>query len=154
MKRALYRIGVLFLLYVVWSLACEAVFTGVADIIRNAWDGKPFDSSLPCRTSLWSILVYGVPATIGFSFIGRFWPAFFKLNWKVRGLVYAVLTFASEYAWADFLVWLTGSCPCQYRDSPITLLRYIKPEYFGLWFLFGFTLEGIKVKILPRVFKD
>ena len=76
MKRAVYRVGVLFLLYVVWSLGCQAVFTGVADIIRNAWVGKPFDSALPCRTSLWSILVYGVPATIGFSLIGRFWPAF------------------------------------------------------------------------------
>lgn len=152
MKRTLlYQIWILFLIYTVWSLASEAVFTGVADIIRDYQAGRPFNSHLPCRTSLWSILVYGVPASLGFTFVDRLVPGFFKWHWAKRGFIYTIGTFASEYAWGDFLEWLTGSCPWQYRDSSIALLRYINPEYFLLWFMFGFSLEWIRVKLLPRI---
>ncbi len=153
MKRTLYQMWVLFWLITVWSLASEAFFTGVADTIRDFFAGRPFDSNLPCRTSLWSIPVYGISAAVAFTAVDLINPNFFNWAWWKRGLVYAFCTFGFEFSWGAFLEELTGTCPWLYRDSPYLALRYIKPEYFGLWFLFGFSLERIKVNILPRMLK-
>lgn len=151
MRRTFHRVWILFCLYTVWCLASEAVFTGVADVIRNYWAGNPFNSNLPCRTSLWSIPVYGISAAIAFGIVGAWKPGFFKWAWWKRGLVYVVGTYCFEFTWGWILESLTGTCPWLYRNSSFAVWRYIKPEYFGLWFMFGFSLEWIKVKILPRM---
>ncbi len=145
------EIFVLFSIYTVWALSTEALFTGFADLIRNRRAGKIYNRELPCRTSLWSILVYGVSATLAFTLIAVFVPKFFLWPWWGRGLVYMIGIYCFEFCWGAILEKLTGACPWRYRDSRWRIWRYINPEYFFLWFLFGFSLEWIKLSVLPRM---
>jgi len=142
---------ILFLLYTALALSSEAIFTGIADVIRDRRGGKPLNRDLPCRTSLWSILVYGLSATVAFSLINSFVPGFFLWPWWGRGLIYTVGIYSFEFFWGAVLEHLTGKCPWHYRDSGWRFWRYLKPEYCWLWFMFGFSLEWIKLSVLPRM---
>ena len=140
-----------FLLYTALALSSEAIFTGLGDVYHRWRAGLPFDRKLPCSTQLWSIAVYGLSATFAFNVITAIFPRFYRAAWWERGLVYVFGTYAFEYAWGWILEKTTGACPWRYRNSRHALLRYTKPEYFGLWFFFGFALEWVHLTALPRL---
>lgn len=142
---------VLFLLYTALGISTEAIFTGVADIIRDQIAGKPFNSTLPCRTSLWIIPVYAGSATAAFGMIGAFSPKVFRWPWWIRGLVYMLGIYCFEFTWAFFLESIFGIQVWDYQNSEYRIWRYINPRFCVFWFLFGFVLEWVKVKVLPRM---
>ncbi len=150
-KKVAKEVFVLFLLYTVLGISTEAIFTAVGDIIRDQLDGKPFNWYLPCRTNLWVIPVYGVSATVAFSFIGSFTPKFFRWPWWARGLVYMFVIYGFEFMWALAIESLLGIQVWDYRHSEYRVWRYINPQFCVFWFGFGFVLEWVKVKVLPRM---
>ncbi len=142
---------VAFLTYAVLALAVESAFTGVADQVRRKSAGLPVDPMLPCRTSLWSIAVYGLSAAVSFPLLHRLYPAFFAWPWWLRGAVYIVGTYACEFSWGWVLERLLGTCPWQYKHSSWKIWRYIKPRYAGYWFAFGFVQEWTYLRLVPLI---
>lgn len=138
-------------LYTVLGLASEAVSTGVGDLFRRLRDGIPLDRTLPCRTQLWSIPVYGLSAAVGFALIAGWTPELFSWPWWARGACYMLGIFAWEFFWGWLLETILGECPWRYVDSPSAWRRYINPTFAPLWFGFGFALEAVQVWILPRL---
>lgn len=152
-RKILIELSVLFLLYTALGISVEAIFTGSVDIIRDQWAGKPFDSTLPCRTSLWIIPVYGLSATIAFGIIGAFWPKLFSCNWLIRGLIYMLVIYGFEFMWALALESLLGIQVWNYENSEYRIWRYINPYFCIPWFFFGFALEKVKLVVLPRLLR-
>jgi hypothetical protein len=138
-----------FAVFSVISVAAEAVFTGIGDQVRNVRNGDRVNWNLPCRSYLWSILVYGASAMVSFPIMGTLFPAFFALEWWWRGLFYVVGIFFWEFVWGWLIELVTGTCPWQYRRSTWRVWRYIKPEYAGFWFGFGFILEWAHAVLIP-----
>ena len=150
-KQIAIGIFVPFLIYTCLGISVEAIFTGVLDIIRDQLAGRPFDSTLPCRASLWIIPVYGLSATIAFGAIGAFWPKLFSWPWLVRGLIYMLTIYGFEFMWALALESFFGIQVWNYENSEYRVWRYINPYFCPVWFVFGLVLEKVKVKILPRL---
>jgi uncharacterized membrane protein len=150
-RKILIELGVLFLLYTALGISVEVIFTGVGDIIRDQANELPFDSTLPCRASLWIIPVYGLSATVAFGMIGACWPKFFSWHWFVRGLIYMFGIYCFEFIWALALESLLDIQVWNYHNSEYRIWRYINPYFCLPWFLFGFVLEKVKVKMLPRL---
>ena len=140
-----------FLLYTALALSAEDIFIGLGNVIRSLVKKEKVDWKLPCATSLWSIPVYALSATLAFSVMQACWPSFFDCPWWERGLFYAVGTYSFEFTWGLILEETIGECPWRYRKSSWRIWRYINPEYVGLWFFFGFALEWIHVWLLPRL---
>ena len=150
-KKVVTEIFVLFLLYTALGISTEAIFTGVADVIRDWLAGRSFNPHLPCRTNLWVIPVYGVSATVAFSLIGAFTPKVFRWPWWARGLVYMLGIYCFEFMWVLALEGLLGIQVWNYEDSKYHVWRYINPYFCVFWFGFGFILEWVKIKVLPRM---
>ncbi|HSR88850.1 MAG TPA: hypothetical protein VLK22_00430 [Candidatus Udaeobacter sp.] len=151
-KKVMEEVGVLFVLYVAVGFTAEALSTGIRDSIGAMIAGK-FDPTLPCRTNLWVVPVYALSATVGFSVLGALFPNFFRLPWRVRGLVYMLGIYCIEYVWAVLIRAVFGIEVWVYSDSEFSVLRYNNPNFFALWFLFGFVLEKIKTSVLPRLLR-
>ena len=152
-RKILIEIGVLFLLYTALGISMEVIFTGIGDIIRDQANGLPFDSTLPCRASLWIIPIYGLSATGAFGIIGAFWPKLFSRHWFIRGLIYMLVIYGFEFMWALALESLLGIQVWNYENSEYRIWRYINPYFCLPWFLFGFALEKVKLVILPRLLR-
>lgn len=141
---------VLFLLYTALAMSTEAIFTGIADRIRDWKAGRAFNRNLPCRVSLWHIPVYAFSATVSFSLIGACAPEFFLWPWWVRGVIYVVAIYGWEFVWAMTLESF-GVRTWVYQDSKYRVWRYINLKWSVFWFLFGFVLEWVKISMLPRL---
>lgn len=152
-KKVVTEIFVLFLLYTAVGISTEAIFTGVADIIRDQLDGKPFNYAMPSRTNLWIIPVYAVSATLAFGLIGAWAPKFFRWPWWARGLVYMFGIYCFEFAWALALETLFDIHVWKYLDSEYRIWRYTNPYFCVFWFSFGFALEKVKLVMLPRLLR-
>lgn len=135
--------------YSVIALATESVFTGIGDQIRRAWKRQPIDPLFPCRSFLWAVPVYALPAALSFAFIDAFAPAFYAARWPIRASTYAVGIFCWEFLWGYFIEKAAGTCPWQYRVSPHRVWRYIFPPYAPLWAMFGFVLEWTHRRLIP-----
>ncbi len=137
-----------FALFAAAGLLFEALFSGVFFQVAHLVRGESLDWALPCKTYLWSILVYGLSAAICFPPAFRHLPGFFRSPWPVRGLVYTAAIFAWEYFWGAAIEGLTGVCPWRYVDSPHAVLRYVSPFFAPVWFLVGLALERLYAAFL------
>jgi len=138
-----------FATFSVIGLATESMFTGVRHQLRRLWRGHRPDWMLPCHTYSWSILVFGLSSAIAFPMIDAALPGFYGWHWVLRGLVFAFGTYAWEFFWGFAIEELTGRCPWQYKDSPWRIWRYCEPWYAGYWFLYGFVLEWVHLRLMP-----
>jgi hypothetical protein len=136
-------------LYTVLAFSAEDIFIGIGNVVRSLWRKEKVDWKLPCCTNLWSFPVYAVSATFAFNIMDEAWPNFYGYAWWQRGVFYAFCTYLFEFSWGFILEETVGECPWRYRKSSWRIWRYIKPEYVGLWFLFGFALEWIHLRALP-----
>jgi hypothetical protein len=137
------------IVFTVIGLATECCFNGVRDQINRKLRGEPVDWQLPCRTWLWSILVFGLSSAISFPLLLALYPQIFAWHWLVRGLFYLLGIYAWEYFWGCLLETLLGRCPWEYEASPYRIWRYLRPRFAPLWFAFGFILEWAQLRLLP-----
>lgn len=131
------------------GFAGEALFTGIGDIVVRVRGSLPFDRSLPCSGSLWTVPVYGLSAAVTYPLGSALLPQFFAQPWPLRGAAYVLGIFAWEYAWGWFLERTVGLCPWRYKPDPRPWRRYINPAFAPLWFSFGFVLEWTHLKLTP-----
>jgi hypothetical protein len=146
-----------FLTYAMISLACEAFFTGITSQISRLRRKESIDWDLPCKSYLWSIIVYGLSAALSFRVIETAFPQLFDWPWYFRGGVFMTVIYLWEYFWGWRIEALTGSVPWKYRESPWRIWRYVNPYYFWSWYCFGFVLEFIHfrlIPILPQIFSS
>ncbi len=137
------------LAFTVIGLATESAFNGVRDQINRRLRGDRIDWSLPCRTWLWSILVFGLSAAISFPLLAAFCPGVFAWPWPLRGVLYALGIYAWEYLWGWVTEKILGRCPWEYERSPFPVWRYIRPRFAPLWIAYGFVLEWAHLKLIP-----
>lgn len=117
-----------------WCLEC--FWTGVSSIKK--W--KKNDRTLSCRTSVWMFPIYGMAAF--------FSPLCNKLKERhalVRGGVYAVLIFLTEYI-TGVILKKYGACPWDYSKSKYNINGVIRLDYAPAWFLTGLLFEKILCK--------
>lgn len=133
--------------FTAFGLAAESVFTGFGDQVRRLRAGNPVDWTLPCRTWLWSVPVYGLSAAAGFTAISAFTPGFFGAPWYIRGLTYTASIYAWEFCWGLVIERMTGTCPWHYRGM-VGYRRFVNPRYAPFWFGFGFLLEALHLNVV------
>ena len=114
-----------------WCL--EVLFTSADSILHN-------DKRLVGRTSLWMFPIYGLGALI------RPIAALLKRQGMlIRGFIYMVLIFFTEYVTGAFLR-AKNMCPWDYSRSPYNVDGLIRLDFAPLWFLVGLLFERITRK--------
>ena len=76
-----------------------------------------------------------------------------RRNVLVRGSVYMMLIFATEYATGWFLRRL-GICPWDYSDAPLNIDGLIRLDYAPAWFAVGLLFERNTCREVRRQYKD
>jgi len=138
-----------FVLYAGAGLLFEALFSGVFIQVERVLRGEKIDWDLPCKTYLWSILVYGLSAAVSFTLAYRCLGGFFDLHWALRGATYVLGIYLWEYFWGFLIETLTGKCPWRYRDTPRRIWRYVSPLFVPVWFGVGLMMEALYETVLP-----
>ncbi len=63
--------------------------------------------------------------------------------WPLRGLLWAALCFALEYAVGWALRRVTGRCPWDYSYARWSVDGLIRLDYLPLWFCLGLVMERL-----------
>ncbi len=111
-----------------WCL--EVVWTGLCNMVNH-------DKKLSCNTSLIMFPIYGLAC-----FIRPVSCAISKHNFVVRGSMYTMLIFATEYASGKFLK-KHDMCPWDYSKSMFNVNGIIRLDYAPAWFSVGLIYEKI-----------
>lgn len=114
-----------------WCLEC--FWTGLCSI-KN-WSKN--DRTLSCRTSVWMFPIYGMAA-----FLAPLCSKLQKRNALVRGGVYAILIYITEYT-TGVLLKKYRACPWDYSKSKYHVNGVIRFDYAPLWILTGLLFEKI-----------
>lgn len=112
------------------GLCLEILFTGLAD-------QTPDDHRLLGRSSILMFPIYGTAA-----FLGPVSRLLKKQNLLVRGSVYTLFIFLTEYASGKFLK-KRHICPWDYTGKPTNINGLIRLDYTPCWFLTGLLFERI-----------
>lgn len=119
----------------------EIVFTSIASQVEG--DG---DITLKGYSYLWMPFIWGT----GVMFIEKVGERIKDLHWFWRGIIYALMCFAVEYAAGILLFLLTHRIPWDYSKSMFSINGAIRLDYFPFWF--GAGLLGEKVySLINRV---
>ncbi len=108
----------------------ENLWTGLNSLISGEY-------MLLTHTSLWMFLIYGLVV---------FCEPVFKLLQKkpliLRGCVYCILIFSTEYLTGRFLR-IFGVCPWSYYVFSGSINGLVMPAYAPLWFCAGLFYEKL-----------
>lgn len=119
--------------YVIYGLSgicMEVLWTALGSLLNN-------DYHLIGRTNLWMFFIYGLAI-----FLEPIHNFLRNYNIFLRGGVYAVLIFITEYSTGLFLQALLGSCPWYYTDS-LSFHGLITFSYIPAWFVVGLLFEKL-----------
>ncbi|MBI2071140.1 MAG: hypothetical protein HYT79_11130 [Elusimicrobia bacterium] len=133
------------------GFSSESVFTGVKKILGSVKSKKPVDWHLSCETWLWTPVVYGLSAAVGFHPAVQSWAGVADLTWPLRGLIYTAGIFGIEFFWGWLLDQTIGFCPWDYGKTKWSVKGYIRLDYWPSWFAFGMILEQAGL-IFARIF--
>ena len=126
-----------FLLYGLAGWCGEILWTA----LREKVTGCQLDWKLRGTTYLWMFPIYGGALLLLFE------PAHDALRtwaWPLRGLIYAVGSFAVEYLAGWLLRKVTGVCPWDYRGhSRWHVHGLIRLDYAPVWFTVGLGIEWL-----------
>lgn len=122
-------------LMVALGLACEVVFTALADYPRTK------DRRLPGYTYLWMVPIYAVvyPALLWLYPLVQAWP------WAARGALYVGIIYAVEYSTGWALRLAVGECPWerQYRGRKWAVHGLIRLDYAPAWLIAALLYEWV-----------
>ena len=111
----------------------EIVFTAFKAFRRR-------ELKLNGKTSIWMFPIYGMASIIK--------PVFRWLKNKtliIRGLIYTIMIFITEYTTGSFLK-KKNMCPWDYSSAPLQYKGIIRLDYAPLWFTSGLLFEKILTK--------
>ena len=111
-----------------WCL--EILWTGFLSFRRR-------DKTLSGHSSLWMFPIYGMAA-----FLAPISRIISKAAFWVRGLVYTVTIFCTEYLTGKFLK-KHGCCPWDYSSARLGIDGVIRLDYAPLWFFCGLLFEKL-----------
>jgi uncharacterized membrane protein len=132
---------IIFIVFAVFGVAQEVLFTGIIDSIKEK------NPRLKGRSTLWMFPIYGC-----ILFIVMF-VSHFNYPWYVRGLLYAALILAWEYATGYIIRKMVGVSPWDYgasksydnaaRRKRFQISGLICLEYVPFWFIGGLLAEKL-----------
>lgn len=122
------------LLFGILGWCGEILWTGFLSLLSG-------DPALTAQTYLWMFPIYGIG--------GIAYPLFLALHrycplWQRAGL-YAFSFFFVEFLTGWLLQCLTGACPWDYGNLPLSVVGFIRLDYAPLWAILGLFFEGISV---------
>lgn len=117
-----------FVIYGITGLLVEVIYTGLASLLQG-------DLSMSGFTFLVMLPIYGL-----FVFLEPFHNLLRPIPWFLRGLIYLVLIWTTEYFCGEMLASILGNCPWCYGDS-LNINGYITLRMAPEWFLLGLGFE-------------
>ena len=120
-----------FVLYALSGWCMEVVFTGIGSLLRG-------DPTLTSRTYIWMFFIYGLAIVLE-----PIHNRIRSLPVIVRGGIYMVLIFATEYLTGFLLYKLIGQCPWDYSGSRFSVNGFIRLDYIPAWFAVGLLFERL-----------
>lgn len=112
------------------GLCIEIIFTGCGSAMQH-------DYRLTGHSSILMFPIYGAAALIR--------PVFHilkKYNMLVRGLIYMICIFITEFA-SGKLLKRRGICPWDYSKAPSNIQGLIRLDFAPLWFFVGLLFEKV-----------
>ena len=109
----------------------EVFWTGIASLFKG-------DTALMAHSSIWMIVIYGMAI-----FLEPFQKMLKDKNWFIRGIIYMLLIYFTEYITGfaldilDIKVW-------EYKD-PLNINGYITFTFAPLWFAAGLFFEKVRI---------
>ena len=110
----------------------EVFWTGLGSAIKK-------DKKLTSVTSIWMFPIYGIAVII--EPISRHLRNK-KIPSATRGLIFAVMIFATEYATVSLLK-KSECCPWDYSKAKLNIKGIIRLDYLPVWFAAGLIYEKI-----------
>ena len=120
-----------FVLYALSGWCMEVVFTGIGSLLRG-------DPTLTSKTYIWMFFIYGLAIVLE-----PIHNRIRSLPVIVRGGIYMVLIFATEYLTGFLLYKLIGQCPWDYSGSRFSVNGFIRLDYIPAWFAVGLLFERL-----------
>ena len=123
-----------FVIYGLSGICLEVFWTGFASLING-------NLELIAQTNLWMFFIYGLAVFLEpIHFYISDWPIY------LRGGVYTILIFATEYFTGWLLQSYIGACPWYYTDS-LNINGLITLKYIPVWFCLGLIFERFHILI-------
>lgn len=119
-----------FVIYAFAGWCGEIIFTGMTSLLKG-------DPSLTGKTYIWMFFVYGLAV-----FLEPVHDQIRSAPVIVRGGIYMVLIFTTEYLTGWILNMLIGQCPWDYGNSMVAY-RYIRLDFMPIWFFAGLLFEKL-----------
>ena len=110
----------------------EVFWTGLGSALKK-------DKKLTSVTSIWMFPIYGIAVII--EPMSRHMTRK-KIPTVTRGLIYAVMIFATEYATGSLLK-KRDCCPWDYSKAKLNINGIIRLDYLPVWFAAGLIYERI-----------
>lgn len=123
-----------FLFYGALGWLMEVSWTGIGSVFKG-------DIRLYSQTSIWMFPIYALAI-----FLEPLHYKLFRCPVMLRGGIYTVLIFATEYLTGTLLRLLLGVCPWKYTDI-MNINGIITLKYIPLWFLLGIFYEIIHERL-------
>lgn len=109
----------------------EVFWTGIASLFKG-------DAALMSHSSIWMILIYGMAI-----FLEPFQNMLKERHWFIRGLVYMLLIYLTEYI-TGFALDALNIKVWQYTDM-LNINGYITFTFAPLWFTVGLFFEKVRI---------
>ncbi|MCK4258934.1 MAG: hypothetical protein KAX49_08150 [Halanaerobiales bacterium] len=120
-----------FIIYGLTGWCTEIFWTGLGSFLKG-------DLKLQAKTYIWMFAIYGLAIFLE--------PVHEAIrNWPIilRGGVYTVLIFLTEYITGWLLQRTIGVCPWDYSHIPFSLNGFIRLDYAPAWFIAGLLFERL-----------
>lgn len=109
----------------------EVFWTGIASLFKG-------DTALMSHSSIWMIVIYGMAL-----FLEPFQNMLKNKNWFIRGLVYMLLIYFTEYI-TGFILDIFDIQVWRYTDI-LNINGYITGTFAPLWFAVGLFFERVRL---------
>lgn len=128
-----------FMIFGILGWCAEILWTGFCSFLVG-------DAALTAKTYLWMFPIYGV--------VGLSLPLFLTLRrycplWQRVG-TYIFLIFMAEFAAGWLLQTLTGVCPWDYGNRPLSVKGFIRLDYAPLWAILGLFFERVTLFLAEK----
>lgn len=120
-----------FVIYALSGWCMEVVFTGVGSLLKG-------DPALTSKTYIWMFFIYGMAIVLE-----PIHNRIRSLPAVIRGGIYMVLIFATEYLTGFLLYKLIGQCPWDYSGRRFSVNGFISLDYMPAWFAVGLLFEKL-----------
>lgn len=128
-----------FLIFGCLGWCIEILWTGFHSLLLG-------DGALTAKTYLWMFPIYGAAAFASSLFLAvrKSCPL-----WQRLGL-YSVTIFLVEFAAGGLIRLVTGVCPWDYGNNPLSVLGLIRLDYAPLWAALGCFFEEVSLLLAKK----